>query len=129
MTNFRAAVVSVMLIGSLLPAQLCAAYAQASLPQTPAGQKAGIFLAAINSGDAETLAAFGREYYPSQAGNPQMRLIQERTKGLDVTSVDQSTDHELWVSLKSRASGVAIKMRVVVEPNPPHAVRSIGLQF
>ncbi len=138
MTIYRSAGLSALLLTGLLSAQLCtagaclaqaAAAAAVAIPATPAGQKARMFIEAINSGDPERLAAFTKEHYPSQANNPQGRLIQERTKGLDVAAVDQSSDHELWLSLKSRASGAALKMRVVVEPTPPNAVRSIGLQF
>jgi hypothetical protein len=137
MTNGKTILLSGLLLASLLPVQLCAAHpllqppaaASVALPVTPAGVKAAMFLEAINSGDAEKLAAITKQHYPGQVDNPQGRMIQERTKGLDVTAVDQSAEHELVLSLKSRASGNAVKMRVVVEPGPPHTVRSIGLQF
>ena len=135
MTNARAILLSGLLLGSLLPAQLCAAYPRlqppaaeaVKLPDTPAGRAAALYLEAHNSGDPKRMEDFLVQHLPRGLSNPQFKDLQQQTGGFTVTGVRESRDLVLRLEVKSKKSGRDLLLIVALEEHAPNAIRAIAL--
>ena len=111
------------------PAQAGIPAIAAKFPETPVGQRATMFLEALNSGDIAKLNAYVEQWYPKMRGNPQLAMIQDGTGGLDLIAVDRFDETSMLADLKSRKTGKPVRMLVSIEKEEPHLVISIGLMF
>lgn len=98
-----------------------------TLPDTPVGRMARLYLAASNSGDAEEIRAFLAQHFPSASNVADFIAVRERTLGVDIVSIDVSTETRLELLVKSRRSGTLLRMIMVVDAAVPHNFRTIAL--
>lgn len=136
MTTLRTVLLSGLVLGSLLPVQLCAAHlqpppaaapAEVKLPDTRAGKAAALYLEAHNSGDPRKMDDFLAKHLPRGLSNPQFTDIQQSSGGFEVIRLRESRDLALHLEVKSKRSGRDLVLVVALEEAPPHAIRVIGL--
>ena len=143
MTNAKTLLLSTLLLGSLLPVQLCAAHplpqppaaapeaAAFKFPDTPAGLKLSLLFKALESGARAPLIDFLKAHYPKVSAEDQANQIlqiREQSGGMTPLSVDpRSTPTAIAVKVKSRNSGTEYLYLLAVESAAPNNVAAIGM--
>jgi CubicO group peptidase (beta-lactamase class C family) len=111
---------------ALLPPGEAVAQASVPLPSTPAGRAFAGWLAAINSGNRDTILKFVTEHYapPPNGSLPVDRItnrqygLARETGGMDVRKVVSDSETGITVILQERRLGGWKMMRMAVTPPP-----------
>ena len=99
------------------------------LPTTPAGIVLGRWLAAVNSGSRETIAAYCKKHEP-QADDSHIDMlhgISAKFGGFDLQSLELSEQTEIKVILKPRKGEEALRFWLEVEEGDPPVVANANL--
>lgn len=107
------------------------------LPHSPAGNKLGEWLSALNSGNVGNLRGFYASQLPTDA-KPDPNLIDRpaegdfgffgETHGLELRKVDAPSSTELHAYAQARFTGVWTRIDLVVNPQPPYGLRGFGVR-
>ncbi|HEY3411562.1 MAG TPA: serine hydrolase domain-containing protein [Armatimonadota bacterium] len=105
------------------------------LPKTPAGEMLALWLDAVNSGDFETIRRFISESHTAAAlatRNARQRAAARvrtwtNTRGLTARRIVASKPHALNALLFGNLAEDWWNVRIEVEPDPPHHVKSLSL--
>lgn len=119
-----------LVIGST--ARLRARAGEVNVPDTPAGKQLTALLQAYNSGQVETARRLIEQHYAKSA-------LQERggvrgalsgfnqvygdNGSLELVRIEKSTDHEIEVLVRSPSADSWLKLGLIVEDKPPHAIK------
>jgi CubicO group peptidase (beta-lactamase class C family) len=103
-------------------------------PATPAGEALGAWLAAVNSGDRETIRAFVTEHLaPPPDGNLPIDAIVNRnlgrftdSGGLELRKVVASEPHKIAAAVQARRTGYWSEIQMAVTEQPPHRILGTG---
>jgi CubicO group peptidase (beta-lactamase class C family) len=119
-------------VGVLLALAVSATAAQSvTLPDTPAGKRAGEFVAAFNSRDLETLKKFHTNSTSSeQAARRAERDIQfGRNNGkLQLLDVPKATDQEITLLARTDLTESVVEISLQFEKEAPHRLVRLGLR-
>jgi D-alanyl-D-alanine carboxypeptidase len=102
-------------------------FAQASVPDTPAGKVFSALLTAFNSADPEQIAAFDKTYQQTRISVKGSLALRERTGGFTLLRVEKSEPYALEALLRENDSDNAARIKLGISAEQPYAVRS--LQF
>ena len=97
-------------------------------PDTPAGRTLAGFLAAFNTGEADTLRRFHKEHGDGE------QLVQEdlnfynQSGGLKLVRVIQSSDYTIEVLVQSNKNERWLRLSMEVEKHTPYAIADIRVQ-
>lgn len=105
-------------------------------PDTPAGRQLAAYLQAINTRDARTIRVFAESRFarsflqeiPLDGHVNTNLLMAERTGGMDLEGVEQSTAHEIVAGVRTRLTEEHSRLTLRVEPEPPHGITAIGMR-
>jgi len=123
----RLAIVS--LVSIFLTAQVTAQTQDgAKLPDTPAGRTLAAFLAALNSGNLETLRRFHSERGGNEDNAQEDMSFYTRSGGLKLSKVVLSSDYEIEVLAQTKKDDRWLRFKMRVEPTPPYPATDIGIQ-
>jgi D-alanyl-D-alanine carboxypeptidase len=102
-------------------------FAQAPVPDTPAGKVFSAMLAAFNSGDPQQIAAFDKTYQQTRIGIKASLALRDRTGGFTLLRVERSAPYALEAMLRENDSDSAARIKLEISAEPPYSVSS--LQF
>jgi retinol-binding protein 3 len=124
-TRFRQVIVFVFL--ALFAALSPARSQEVAIPETPAGRVLAAWLEAFNSGVAEKVSAFQKQYELKPALSVDDVLsFRTRTGGFDLVAIHKSKPHQLEFSLKERLSDTrALAIFEVTEAEAPRLLNSM----
>jgi hypothetical protein len=107
-----------------------------TLPDTPAGRRLAAWLAAFNQGDVNAMKRFHSENAakgvldrnkPEDIAGMDMEMFGE-TGGLNLRSVVRSAANEIEILAQSKKNSEWIRVRIGVEPSPPHAISMMTVE-
>jgi CubicO group peptidase (beta-lactamase class C family) len=101
------------------------AFAQAPVPDTPAGKVFSAMLAAFNSGDPQQIAAFNKTYQQTVVPVKASLGLRERTGGFTLLRVEKSEPYLLEALMRENDSDSAARMKLEISAEQPYAVKSI----
>jgi hypothetical protein len=111
-----------LLVVALAFAPFCA-YAQVSVPGTPAGHTLQAFLDAFDSGDHDRIAAYVKEYDPENSAEG-LTSFSSQTGGFTLTSIVRSTPDRLTFFVHGRGDNIdAYGVLQLVTTAPPRVKR------
>jgi D-alanyl-D-alanine carboxypeptidase len=102
-------------------------FAQASMPDTPAGKVFSALLSSFNSADQQQIAAFDKNYQQTRISVKASLALRERTGGFTLLRVEKSEPYALEALLRENDSDNAARVKLGISAEEPYAVRS--LQF
>src|SRR6516162_9346953 len=86
-------------------------FAQTQFPNTPAGHQCAAWLESFNRGDANAHREFLQKNWPSRAQNVERQMeFRQRTGGLDLKRVEESSPTKLVVLVQERASDQFVRL-------------------
>lgn len=105
--------------------------ASSIFPDSPQGKRFARLVETINSGDYARMEAFHRE--TDSEANAKRRAIQDYriyllTGGVDIQSVNQTTERNLLAPAQEKLSGLWINVVAQISPESPYAVTEIGIR-
>lgn len=110
-------------------------FPQPEFPDTPAGKQMAELLKAFNSGKRSHFRSYFREHVaesflkiaPMERHLAVFSEIYDQNRGFEVHSFPESSEYELTAVVKSKLTGGWNKLRIQVEPDPPHLVAGMGI--
>jgi hypothetical protein len=118
------------LIGCVLLGMSSATAGAADAPSPARAQLEG-FLAAFNSGDRETITAFGKDHAPPDFLRPEIvdqTLEMSRISGgYDVLEIDETDSFSLKSRVRARATKDVVDLTITVNPTEPERITVITL--
>jgi hypothetical protein len=106
---------------------LGAAWAQPTIPDTPAGHTFTAWLEAFNSGDQNQMEAYYHKYQPEVSAKTMMGF-RERTGGFELLKIVKSERLELEVLVKEKHSDTRAVGKLEVKDAEPTVVKSFMLR-
>jgi CubicO group peptidase (beta-lactamase class C family) len=118
------------------PPEQVGAPAPVTLPDTPAGKQLAAWLAALNTGQRETLRQFVAENFaPPPNGTLPIDGIAGRhfgtynsTRGLDVRKIETSSPERVTAVVQARRLGNWMTVGMNVTAQPPHKILGMGFR-
>jgi CubicO group peptidase (beta-lactamase class C family) len=102
-----------------------ASFAQAPVPDTPAGRVFSAMLAAFNSGDPQQIAAFDKTYQQTRVSVKASLGLRDRTGGFTLVRVEKSEPYLLEAIMRENDSDSAARMKLEISAEQPYAVKTI----
>lgn len=102
--------------------------ASVKLPDTPAGKTFGAFLVALNSGNLETMRRFHSERKDNVDNAGQDMEFYNRSGGLTLHSVKQSSDYEIETLVQTKKDGRWLTFKMEVESVAPYPAIILDVQ-
>jgi CubicO group peptidase (beta-lactamase class C family) len=119
----------VLLLSSNLRLVSQPAPAPAAIPETPAGQVLGKWLAAFNSGDRDQLTAFVTTYNPRRLKNIDDEMdFRRQTGGFNLVKIETSSDLEIAAIVKERGGDNFARLSIKVGESAPHLIENLSLR-
>jgi CubicO group peptidase (beta-lactamase class C family) len=113
-----------LIVAVLFAGGVCA---QVQIPDTPVGRQFSAWRKAQDSGDRATIQQFIERSMPW--GSVERELaIRNRTGGLDLKKVEESTATHLVVLAQERGSGQFVRITMDVAPAEPHPIAGLRVQ-
>src|SRR5271168_1566302 len=94
-----------------------------AIPETPAGQVLGKWLAAFNSGDRDQLTAFLTTYNPRRLKNIDDEMnFRGQTGGFNLVKFETSSELEIVAIVKERGGDNFARLSIKVDESAPHSI-------
>ncbi|MCA1680109.1 MAG: beta-lactamase family protein [Actinobacteria bacterium] len=108
-----------------------------SIPETPAGRQALVWLDCFERGELDLLRRFAAERLSGAAlavlgAEAQARWqcdLYRDTSGLVPAQVERSSETELSLLVRARVTGEWLRLNLAVEREPPHVIERFGVFF
>jgi D-alanyl-D-alanine carboxypeptidase len=103
--------------------------AQTKLPDTPAGHQFAAWLESFNRGDINAHREFVQKNFPPQPSRLERQMeFRQRTGGLDLKKVVESSPTKLVVLVQERLSDQFAQLTMEVKADEPHQIKGIELR-
>ncbi len=103
-------------------------FAQAPIPDTPAGKVFAALLTAFNSGDPQQLAAFDQAYQPARPGAKSNLALFERTGGFVLLRVEKSEPNLITALMREKDSDSAARITLAINNEEPYVVSALQMR-
>src|ERR1700733_4048187 len=103
--------------------------APVAIPETPAGQILGKWLAAFNSGDRDQLTAFLTTYNPRRLKNIDNEMdFRSQTGGFNLVKIETPSEREIAPIVKERGGDNFARLSMEVGESAPHLIENLSLR-
>ena len=103
--------------------------AQTKFPNTPAGRQCAAWLESFNRGDINAHREFLEKNFPPQPSRLERQMeFRQRTGGLDLKKVVESSPTKLVVLVQERLSDQFAQLTMEVKADEPHQINTIELR-
>jgi len=120
-------ILTVFLIFALLLLYLGHAFAQATIPDTPAGKVLHAWLDAFNSGDRAQIEAYVKTFDPKESAD-MMLSFHNQTGGFDLLAIESSEPKLIKFRVKEKASPTVAIGSIQLNDSQPPTVENFGIR-
>src|SRR5580704_8307994 len=110
-----------------VPASLGHAFAQATIPDTPAGKVLHAWLDAFNSGDRAKIEAYVKTFDPKESADF-MLTFHNQTGGFDLLAIESNEPKLIKFRVKEKASPTVAIGSIQLNDAQPPTVESFGIR-
>lgn len=130
--NSTARIAALAAMAALLAPALLTA--QATMPQTPAGQRLGELFKAIDGDDKakealvqKSYAKQMRERRPLEEHLRVLKSIQQNLGGFEIAKIEKSAPNEIVAQATARANGMTFYIDLTTEEAAPHGIARLAI--